>query len=346
METSSPVVKAAVERTLPYVASHFEPAADLAFSGTDIPQSVLPHKRKAVGKVRDIYYCEDKVVLISTDRQSAFDRQIAKVPFKGQVLNLTSQWWFAAVKEKLGIPNAVISIPDPNVTIAQPCTPFPIEFVMRGYMTGSTSTSIWMNYDKGMREYCGHTLPDGLVKNQKLPMGNLLTPTTKDEKHDELISAASVVSEGHMTQADWDVCADYAQRLFAFGQEVAASRGLILVDTKYEFGRGPDGTILLIDEVHTPDSSRYWIADTYDERMKAGKSPENIDKELVRLWFTKNCDPYKDATLPAAPKDLVCELSRRYVMLYEMITGDKFAFPEARDVQQRVTENVSKAVGK
>jgi phosphoribosylaminoimidazole-succinocarboxamide synthase len=332
-------VQVAIEATTPYVQSHIDKAREFSFSGTDISESVLPRIKKSVGKVRDIYYGDELVVLISTDRQSAFDRQIAKVPFKGQVLNLTSQWWFKEAKE-IGIPNAVIAVPDPNVTIAKACTPFPIEFVMRGYLTGSTSTSIWVNYEKGMRKYCGHDLPDGLVKNQKLPMGNLLTPTTKDDLHDELISEDEIIAKGMMTKADYEQCAQYAHRLFEFGQQVAAKRGLILVDTKYEFGKAKDGTILLIDEVHTPDSSRYWIADTYDALFAEGKNPENVDKEFLRIWFGKNCDPYKDATLPEAPAELVNELSRRYIMLYEMITGEKFVFPEPRDVNQRVTDNV------
>ncbi len=213
---------------------------------------------------------------------------------------------------------------------------------MRGYLTGSTNTSIWVNYEKGMRSYCGHILPDGLSKNQRLPMGNLLTPTTKDDVHDELISAEEIISKEMMTKADWDVCADYAIRLFEFGQKVALDRGLILVDTKYEFGKAADGTILLIDEVHTPDSSRYWIADTFEARFAAGKNPDNVDKEFLRVWFSSHCDPYKDEKLPEAPVDLVSELSRRYVMLYEMITAEKFVFPEPKDVEARITENVSR----
>lgn len=340
MESSSTVVQAAIKRSDPYVASHIQEACKYAFAGTNIPAEVFPYKKKSVGKVRDIYYGEETVVLISTDRQSAFDRHIARVPFKGQVLNLASQWWFREVKEKLNIPNAVISVPDPNVTIAKLCTPFPIEFVMRGYLTGSTSTSIWVNYEKGMRTYCGVPLPDGMVKNQRLPMGNILTPTTKDDLHDELISAEEIISQGMMAKEDWEICAKYAKDLFDFGQRVALERGLILVDTKYEFGKGPDGTIYLIDEVHTPDSSRYWIADTFEAKMAAGKNPDNIDKEFLRVWFTNNCDPYKDEVLPPAPTELVCELSRRYVMLYEMITGETFQFPEPKDVEARVTENV------
>jgi phosphoribosylaminoimidazole-succinocarboxamide synthase len=193
-------------------------------------------------------------------------------------------------------------------------------------MTGSTSTSIWKNYQDGVRNYCGHALPDGMLKNQKLA-DNILTPTTKEEDHDRPIALAEIVSENWMTQADLDVCAQAAAQVFALGQSVAGEHGLILVDTKYEFGRDEEtGEILLIDEVHTPDSSRYWLASTYEERIAAGKEPDNIDKEFLRLWFRDNCDPYKDEVLPEAPRDLVLELARRYITLYEMITWKDFDF--------------------
>ncbi len=198
------------------------------------------------------------------------------------------------------------------------------------YMTGSTSTSIWKNYQNGVRNYCGHDLPEGMTKNQKLAC-NLLTPTTKEEEHDRPISEADIVKEGWMTQDDFDVCGKAALAVFALGQKIALERGLILVDTKYEFGKDSEGNILLIDEVHTPDSSRYWLAASYEDRMKEGLEPENIDKEFLRLWFSKRCDPYKDETLPEAPKELVCELSRRYISLYEMITSKEFEFSEGEE---------------
>jgi phosphoribosylaminoimidazole-succinocarboxamide synthase len=193
-------------------------------------------------------------------------------------------------------------------------------------MTGSTSTSIWKNYQDGVRNYCGHELPEGMSKNQKL-VENILTPTTKEEDHDRPISLAGIVTENWMTQEDLDVCGAAALQIFALGQKVAAEHGLILVDTKYEFGRDEaTGEILLIDEVHTPDSSRYWLASTYEERIAEGKEPDNIDKEFLRLWFRDNCDPYKDEVLPEAPRDLVLELARRYITLYEMITWKDFEF--------------------
>ena len=293
---------------------------------------------KRTGKVRDQYDLGDKIALITTDRQSAFDRVLASIPFKGQVLNLTSAWWFEQTKHI--IDNQVIDIPDPNVTLAKKCKVFPIEFVVRGYITGSTSTSLWTVYNNGSRDYCGNALEEGLVKNQKLD-ANMLTPTTKEVDHDRPISPEDIVKEGWMNQEDWDYCSGKALELFSFGQEKAAANGMILVDTKYEMGRDSDGNIVLIDEIHTPDSSRYWIADTYDERMNAGKEPQNIDKEFLRLWFTDNCDPYNDEVLPEAPNELVTELSSRYIYLYETITGGLFPFPDSgKTIGDRIAENL------
>jgi len=303
-----------------------------------LTETSLTSGTKRTGKVRDQYDLGDKVALITTDRQSAFDRVLASIPFKGQVLNLTSAWWFDQTKDI--IPNQVLDVPDPNVTLAKKCEVFPIEFVVRGYITGSTSTSLWTVYNNGDRIYCGNDLPEGLLKNQKLD-ANMLTPTTKEEHHDRPISPNEIVSEGWMTQADWDYCSQKALELFAFGQKKAAENGMILVDTKYEMGRDSDGEILLIDEIHTPDSSRYWIAKTYDERMAAGQEPQNIDKEFLRLWFVDNCDPYNDEILPEAPEELVTELSSRYIYLYETITGGVFPFPDAsKSVSDRINKNL------
>tara|TARA_B100001167_G_scaffold66481_1_gene39235 strand:- start:1125 stop:2111 length:987 start_codon:yes stop_codon:yes gene_type:complete len=303
-----------------------------------LTETSLSGRSKKTGKVRDQYDLDDQVALITTDRQSAFDRVLASIPFKGQVLNLTSAWWFSQTKHI--IPNQVISVPDPNVTLAKKCEVFSIEFVVRGYITGSTSTSLWTVYNNGDREYCGNILSEGLKKNQKLE-ANMLTPTTKEEHHDRPIAPPDIVSEGWMTQEDWDYCSQKALALFAFGQQKAAEHGLILVDTKYEMGRDTDGTIRLIDEIHTPDSSRYWVAETYDERMSAGQEPQNIDKEFLRLWFVDNCDPYNDKTLPDAPDELVAELSSRYIYLYETITGKAFPFPDTgKPIQERINENL------
>ena len=298
----------------------------------------LVAKSKKTGKVRDQYDLGEKLALITTDRQSAFDRVLASIPFKGQVLNLTSAWWFDQTKDI--IQNHVLSIPDPNVTIAKKCDVFPIEFVVRGYITGSTSTSLWTVYNNGDREYCGNALPEGLKKNQKLDE-NMITPTTKDENHDMPISPEAIVNDGWMTSEDWNFCSQKAMQLFDFGQRTALENGMILVDTKYEMGKDSDGNIVLIDEIHTPDSSRYWIADTYQERIENGKEPQNIDKEFLRLWFVDNCDPYNDETLPDAPKDLVVELSKRYIYLYETITGKSFPFPDENiPVNERIKNNL------
>ena len=303
-----------------------------------LTETAFPGGSKRTGKVRDQYGFGDKVALITTDRQSAFDRVLASIPFKGQVLNLTSAWWFEQTKHI--VPNHIISIPDPNVTLAKKCDVFPIEFVVRGHITGSTSTSLWTVYNNGDREYCGNDLPEGLIKNQKLD-ANMLTPTTKEEHHDRPIAPDEIVSEGWMKQEDWDYCSKKALALFTFGQKKAAENGMILVDTKYEMGRDVGGNIMLIDEIHTPDSSRYWIAKTYDERMAAGQEPQNIDKEFLRLWFIDNCDPYNDETLPKAPEELVTELSSRYIYLYETITGGVFPFPDSgKAMNDRINENL------
>ncbi|MCS5623540.1 MAG: phosphoribosylaminoimidazolesuccinocarboxamide synthase [Candidatus Marinimicrobia bacterium] len=303
-----------------------------------LTETTLGTIKKKKGKVRDQYKLNDSLALITTDRQSAFDRVLASVPFKGQVLNLASAWWFDQTKHI--IDNHVVNVADPNVIIAKRCKVFPIEFVVRGFITGSTSTSLWTVYNNGDREYCGNKLPEGLKKNEKLE-SNMLTPTTKEEHHDRPISPEEIVSENWMTKEDWDYCSQKALDLFEFGQKKAQENGMILVDTKYEMGRDENGNILLIDEIHTPDSSRYWITDTYEERMSSGQEPQNIDKEFLRLWFVDNCDPYNDKELPPAPDDLVIELSSRYIYLYETITGSVFPFPDrGKLVQERINENL------
>ncbi|TAL63976.1 MAG: phosphoribosylaminoimidazolesuccinocarboxamide synthase [Legionella sp.] len=314
---------------------------------TNLIEQALPHcltetfydfGTKYKGKVRDTYDVGDQLILITTDRQSAFDRLLATVPYKGQVLNLTSAWWFKNTANI--VPNHVIAVPDPNVVIAKKCKVFPIEFVVRGYITGTTNTSLWTQYQKGNRTYCGLSFPDGLQKNQQLDEP-VLTPTTKEVEHDRPISPQEIVAEGWMTQADWDEASTYALRLFKHGAKVAAEHGLILVDTKYEFGRDQDGRIVLIDEIHTPDSSRYWLADSYAERFAAGKEPENIDKEFLRLWFVDHCNPYEDKVLPAAPKELIVTLASRYIQLFEMITKEKFTFQTyGVPVEERIRHNI------
>lgn len=294
--------------------------------------------KKYNGKVRDTYDLGDKLLLITTDRQSAFDRVLASVPFKGQVLNQTSAWWFEKTKDI--IPNHLLSVPDPNAILTQKCDIYPVEFVIRGYITGTTSTAAWTNYQKGIRNFCGNELPEGLRKNQKFD-SPIITPTTKSDEHDESISPTEIVGRNLMTQLEWDYISKKALKLFKFGQEVAREHGLILVDTKYEFGRASDGTIMLVDEIHTSDSSRYWIADSYEERFARGEEPEYFDKEFLRLWFKDNCDPYNDEVLPKAPDELVEELSRRYIAIFEKITGEKFQYPSDEPVLNRLERNLN-----
>lgn len=311
-------------------------------SETDLHLSVPGLTSKCRGKVRDIYDAGEYLVLVTTDRLSAFDRLLASIPFKGQVLNETSLWWFERTRHITE--NAIVAVPDKNVTIAKKCSVFPVEFVVRGFVTGSTDTSLWTVYNKGIRNYCGNSLPDGLVKNQKLT-ANILTPTTKAADHDVPVTPDEIINRGLMSKADYEEVSRKALSLFEYGQKVALEHGLILVDTKYEFGKGTDGSILLIDEVHTPDSSRYWIADSYEKRIQEGVEPENVDKEFIRLWFKEHCNPYEDKDLPAAPAELVSELAWRYIFLFETITGAKFELPNIEvPVHDRISQNVSIAL--
>jgi phosphoribosylaminoimidazole-succinocarboxamide synthase len=299
--------------------------------------------KKYKGKVRDVYDLGDTLLLVTTDRLSAFDRMLAVVPHKGQVLNLTSAWWFEQTESI--VPNHLIAIPDQNAVLVKKCNVFPIEFVVRGYISGTTSTSLWTQYHSGVRHYCGIDFPEGLRKNERLAQA-VLTPTTKDKDHDKPISPAEIISEGWMTQHDWDEASAAALKLFHFGVETAAKHGLILVDTKYEFGRDADGKLVVVDEIHTPDSSRYWLAHSYAERFAKGLEPENIDKEFLRLWFKEHCDPYSDDILPQAPQALIETLASRYIQLFEMITGKPFAYPaKTTSVHQRILRNVAGYLG-
>jgi phosphoribosylaminoimidazole-succinocarboxamide synthase len=294
---------------------------------------------KKVGKVRDVYVGKDTITLVSTDRHTSFDRRIADVPFKGEVLTQISLFWFDQTKDI--IQNHIISNPDPSAVIVKKCKVIPIEMVVRGYITGSTNTSIWPMYEKGERTFYGITLPIGMKKNQKLTEP-VLTPTTKSDEHDRPITPAEIVAEGTVPEALWNEMAEKAIAVFKRGQEIALSKGLILVDTKYEFGLDDKGNLTLIDEVHTPDSSRYWKADTYEERFSQGLDPEFFDKEFLRLWFKDNCDPYNDKVLPKAPPELVAELSRRYIEIYETITGKKFNHDFSHSTLERITNNLAK----
>ena len=302
-----------------------------------LTETNLPLAQKYPGKVRDTYDLGDgRLLLITTDRQSGFDRMLGAVPFKGQVLNRTSLNWFEATKHIIG--NHVLGSPHANALVARKCRVLPIEFVVRGYLTGSTDTSIWTQYAKGVRSVGGYALPDGMKKNEKLSE-NMITPTTKEKEHDRPITAEEIVVEGWLTAGEWELASKKALELFGFGQKVAAERGLILVDTKYEFGVSSDGEILLIDEIHTPDSSRYWLADSYAERMAAGMEPDMIDKEFFRLWFRERCNPYKDVELPVPPDELIAELAGRYIQLFEKITGTAFA-PDLKPLEATVMESL------
>ncbi|KAK9836421.1 hypothetical protein WJX74_000107 [Apatococcus lobatus] len=312
--------KARAVQTLGNLSPEIESAIEAGY-GSCLVQSDLGLGKQTVGKVRDMYSLDEHLVIVTTDRQSAFDRLLAAVPYKGQVLNQTSCWWMHRTQHI--VPNALTAEPHPNAVVMQRCQVFPVEFVVRGFITGSTSTSLWTHYKDGARSYCGNTFPDGLRKNDRLE-SNVVTPTTKAADHDEPISPAGIVERGLMSQAELEETMRAALKLFSFGQQEAAQRGLLLVDTKYEFGKSPDGTMTLVDEIHTPDSSRYWLASSYEGRHAHHEEPESIDKEFLRLWFRDNCDPYNDDVLPEAPKELVIELARRYITLFQMITGEPF----------------------
>ena len=294
---------------------------------------------KKVGKVRDIYIADDHITLISTDRHSSFDRNIAFIPFKGEILNQISLFWFDQTKDI--IQNHVLSTPDPNAIIAKKCKPLPIECVMRGYITGVTGTSLWTHYKDGKRDFGNFVLPEGLKKNQKLDEP-VFTPTTKSDEHDRPITPKEIVAEGLLTKELTEEVEKTAKALFRRGQEIATKHGLILVDTKYEFGLDKNGKLTLIDEIHTPDSSRYWKAESYEERFSKGEEPEYFDKEFLRLWFKDHCDPYKDEVLPKAPPELIAELSRRYIEIYETITNEPFNHDFSQSTLERITKNLSK----
>ena len=304
-------------------------------SFTDLDR--LGHKYE--GKVRDNYTTADgRRYLVATDRISAFDVVLGTIPLKGQVLNQLAQYWFDESREVA--PNHVISVPDPVVTVAHECTPLKAELIMRAYLTGVTSTSIWYAYERGAREFCGHALPDGLRKNQRLERP-LLTPSTKAEKgeHDESVSAAELVRRGLVSQGDLEQAADIAERLFAFGQKRSAERGLILVDTKYEMGFTADGRLVVIDEIHTPDSSRYWYASDYEERLGRGEEPRGLDKEYVRRWLVNERGYRGEGPPPPLTDEVRLEAARRYIATFELITGRPFV-PDTDDPLPRVRRNL------
>jgi phosphoribosylaminoimidazole-succinocarboxamide synthase len=310
-----------------------------------IPQALgdtnLPLPGKQSGKVRDWYDLSDETrLIITTDRLSAFDRVLTRVPYKGQVLNQLSAWWFAQTKDI--IPNHMLSIPDPNASIVKRVTPIAVEVIVRGYITGVTSTALWHRYSLGEREIYGYTFRDGLEKNAALPEP-IITPTTKGGPtgHDERLTCAEVVEKGLLNAKTWEQVQSAALAIFKRGQEVAHKAGLILVDTKYEFGLTDDDSVILIDEVHTPDSSRFWRDETYVDRFVSGIEPESFDKELVRIAYADK--GYRgDGEPPVMPTELWASASERYITIYEMLTGETFnagSYP----IESRLVENLKKA---
>lgn len=276
------------------------------------------------GKVRENYDLADgRRIIIATDRLSAFDIILTSIPYKGEILTQTARYWFEETADIC--PNHVLEYPDPNVVVGTRLDILPVEIVVRGYLAGTTSTSILTRYRRGERDMYGMRLPDGLRDNEKLA-GPVITPTSKaaDGGHDEPLSRAEILEQGLLTQAQWDTVSDYALKLFARGQARAAERGLILADTKYEFGTDKNGTIILADEIHTPDSSRYWIAGSYEQSLASGTRPESFDKDFIRSWVTARCDPYKDP-VPKIPDEIVEQASGIYAQAYEAITGKTFA---------------------
>lgn len=292
---------------------------------------------KYEGKVRDVYMQPEQKrrILIATDRQSAFDINWCTVPLKGQVLTQISAWWFENIADIMA--TQVIALPDPNVMVVKDLAMLPVEVVVRGYLTGSSKTSAWMNYNAGVRDFCGVTLPDGMRKNQPFEKA-IITPTTKGED-DELISPDGIVEQGLATREQWNEMAEKALAVFARGQKLAAERGLILVDTKYEMGLDEHGVLTIADEVHTPDSSRYWMAESEQERFDAGQEPDSLDKEFFRLWLREQGFEY-GGHKPDITDDVRLMLASKYIELYERVTGEMFVLPEAADTAKRIAGNL------
>ncbi len=292
------------------------------------------------GKVRENYDLPDgRRIIIATDRLSAFDRILTAVPLKGQVLTQTARFWFDRTGDICR--NHVIAYPDPNVLLCRRLAIMPVEVVVRDYLAGTTSTSILSMYQAGRREMYGARFDDGLRPNQKLPH-TIITPTTKafDAGHDEELTSVQIIERGLLTAAQWAEVSEIALALFARGREIARAHGLILVDTKYEFGFDADGNIILADEIHTPDSSRYWFARTYQSRFEGGERPDSFDKDFVRNWVVARCDPYVDA-IPEIPADITLEAAKIYVGVYETITGEAFEPPDpGQPVLERIRRNL------
>lgn len=297
---------------------------------------------KHQGKVRDIYVFGNKRLFITTDRQSAFDKVLGHIPFKGQVLTAISEFWFRKTADI--IQNHLISVPDPNVLLVRECKLIPIEMVIRGYITGVTDTSIWGSYEKGERVIYGLKFPEGLKKNQKLPE-YVITPTTKADfgLHDERLTEKEIRQRRIVSPRIWKQMKEVSVALFARGQKIADKAGMILVDTKYEFGLDDKGQLILIDEIHTPDSSRYWVKKTYEDRFKKGQEPESYDKEPLRIWFKEQ--GYKgEGRIPKMPPEFLAKMSMLYMSIYEKITGKKFVPDMSKHIGKRIEQNLQKVL--
>ena len=297
------------------------------------------------GKVRDNYDLpDDRRILVTSDRISAFDVALAAIPFKGRVLTQTARFWFERTADLC--PNHVLAYPDPNVVVGRRLAILPVEIVVRGYLAGTTSTSILTRYKAGERAMYGHDFPEGMRANQRLAHA-IITPTTKafDGGHDEPLTEAEILGQGLLTPEQWRTVSRAALALFARGQEIAATRGLILADTKYEFGTDAEGRIVLADEIHTPDSSRYWFAESYAARFAAGAAPESFDKDFVRNWVVARCDPYRDP-IPEIPAEIVLETACVYIRAYETITGERFVLPDPAEIPlDRIRRNLAAYLG-
>ena len=297
--------------------------------------------RREEGKVRDSYVGEKRRTIVVTDRVSCFDVVVGTIPAKGQVLNQLAAFWFE--KTRTVAPNHLISVPDPNVSVVRELAVLPVEFVMRGFLTGVTSTSIWTAYERGDATYCGHVLPKGLRKHERLPEP-LLTPTTKARKgdHDEPVSRAEVIERGLVSEALYDRAEQLSHALFRAGQAWAESRGLILADTKYELGLDDTGTLVVADEVHTPDSSRYWYADGYERALAEGGDPKALDKEYVRRWLVSERGYRGEGPPPPLPDEVRIEAACRYVEAYERLTAQEFV-ADAEPPEPRIRRNLGLA---
>jgi len=311
--------------------------ADNVLVDVEIPE--LPRHYR--GKVRDNYDLPDgRRLIVASDRLSAFDINLAAIPLKGQVLTQTARYWFEATRDIC--PNHVIDYPDPNVVLCRTLDILPVEVVVRDYLAGTTGTSVLSLYRAGQRDMYGLRLPDGLRPNEKLPE-TIVTPTSKafHGGHDEPLSPAEIVGRNLLSAERWREVSEHALALFARGRDMARERGLILVDTKYEFGLDRDGRVVLADEIHTPDSSRYWFLDSYQSRFEAGERPESFDKDFVRNWVASRCDPYKEP-VPEIPRDVILETAAVYVRAFETITAKPFAWPDPDvPVLERIRANLA-----